>query len=155
MCKRDFVYIAIALKVSYTETLAPSFNIGQVSANIPAESSESAWMIDYPLGMQPSESSITIPSLVMLLALGPNGFPASTRTEPKPRPGQQLAVNYLPSLEQRSRLFWIIVGFSLILGVGLLDFLTGDEVAFSLFYLIPIALLTWPVDRCSQSTFLF
>jgi len=78
----NFSYMGIALKVSYTETLAPSFKIGQVCANITAESIESAWMIEYPLGMQPSESSIIIPSLVMLFTLGPNGFPASTRALP-------------------------------------------------------------------------
>jgi diguanylate cyclase (GGDEF)-like protein len=51
--------------------------------------------------------------------------------------------NFLAILETRSRFFWILIGCALIAGVGLLDFLTGDEVAFSLFYLIPIALLTW------------
>jgi hypothetical protein len=56
--------------------------MGQDCAILTAESSESAWMIEYPLGMQPSESSITIPSLLMLLAFGPNGFPASTSAFP-------------------------------------------------------------------------
>ncbi len=43
--------------------------------------------------------------------------------------------------------FWIIVGFALIGGVGILDFLTGYELTFSLFYLIPIALITWLTGR--------
>ena len=56
-------------------------------------------------------------------------------------------MNFLASLEKRSRLFWIIAGGILITAVGLLDYLTGDEVALSLFYLIPIVLLTWLAGR--------
>ena len=35
------------------------------------------------------------------------------------------------------------LGFTLIIVAGLLDYLTGYELAFSLFYLFPIALVTW------------
>jgi diguanylate cyclase (GGDEF)-like protein len=56
-------------------------------------------------------------------------------------------VNFLASLEKRGRLFWIIIGCALIAGVGFLDYLTGDEIALSLFYLIPITLLTWLAGR--------
>lgn len=35
------------------------------------------------------------------------------------------------------------MGFALIVAVGVIDFLTGYEIAFSLFYLIPISLVTW------------
>jgi diguanylate cyclase (GGDEF)-like protein len=56
-------------------------------------------------------------------------------------------VNFLLVLEKRSRFFLIIIGAALIAGVGVIDYLTGDEVALSLFYLIPIALLTWLVGR--------
>jgi diguanylate cyclase (GGDEF)-like protein len=56
-------------------------------------------------------------------------------------------LNFLVSLEKRSKLFWIVVGFALIGGVGILDFLTGYEFAFSLFYLIPISLVTWLTGR--------
>ena len=50
-------------------------------------------------------------------------------------------------LEKRSKLFWIVVGFALIGAIGILDFLTGYEFAFSLFYLIPISLLTWRLGQ--------
>lgn len=49
----------------------------------------------------------------------------------------------LSSFEARSQPFWAIAGFALIAVVGILDFLTGYEIAFSLFYLIPISLVTW------------
>ena len=56
-------------------------------------------------------------------------------------------MDFLASLEKRSKLFWIAVGFALIGAVGILDFLTGYEFSFSLFYLIPISLLTWLTGR--------
>ena len=56
-------------------------------------------------------------------------------------------MNFLASLEKRSRFFWIIVGCILIAGVGILDFSTGNEIVISLFYLIPIALVTWLVGQ--------
>jgi diguanylate cyclase (GGDEF)-like protein len=56
-------------------------------------------------------------------------------------------LNFLASLEKRSKLFVIAVGFALIGATGILDFLTGYEFAFSLFYLIPISLITWLTGR--------
>lgn len=56
-------------------------------------------------------------------------------------------MNFLVSLKKSNRFFWMIVGCILIAGVGMLDFLTGNEIAISLFYLIPIAMLTWLAGR--------
>jgi len=56
-------------------------------------------------------------------------------------------VNLFMTLEKRSKPFWSLVGFALIPGIGILDFVTGYEIAFSLFYLIPISLLTWVTGR--------
>jgi len=56
-------------------------------------------------------------------------------------------LNFSASLEKRSKLFVIAVGFALIGVTGILDFLTGYEFAFSLFYLIPISLVTWLTGR--------
>ena len=53
----------------------------------------------------------------------------------------------LSTLEGQSRSFWAITGLLLIAGVGLLDFFTGYEIAFSLFYLLPISLVTWFTGR--------
>lgn len=47
------------------------------------------------------------------------------------------------ALEKRSRLFRAVAGFVLVILVGILDYLTGYEYSFALFYLAPIALLTW------------
>jgi diguanylate cyclase (GGDEF)-like protein len=49
----------------------------------------------------------------------------------------------LELFERRSALFWIIIGSIFVVGVGISDILTGNEFAFSLFYLIPIFLVTW------------
>jgi len=53
----------------------------------------------------------------------------------------------IENLGQRSRLFWATVGLVLVAGVGVLDLLTGCELAFSLFYLAPISLVTWFAGR--------
>jgi diguanylate cyclase (GGDEF)-like protein len=50
-------------------------------------------------------------------------------------------------LENRSPLFWTLAGISIIGLLGLLDYATGNELTLSLFYLIPIALVTWAVNR--------
>jgi len=49
----------------------------------------------------------------------------------------------LSALEKEPRSFWVIVGSALLCSIGIADFLTGIEISFSLFYLIPIALITW------------
>jgi diguanylate cyclase (GGDEF)-like protein len=49
----------------------------------------------------------------------------------------------LNSLWKRSFFFWTITGLIGVAGVGIADFLTGWELAFSLFYLIPIVIVTW------------
>jgi GGDEF domain-containing protein len=41
----------------------------------------------------------------------------------------------------------IVLGFAIIGAIGLFDFLTGYEFAFSLFYVIPISLVTWFAGR--------
>lgn len=46
-------------------------------------------------------------------------------------------------LEKRSKLFWAAAGLGLVGGVGTIDVLTGYELAFSLFYLLPITSTTW------------
>jgi diguanylate cyclase (GGDEF)-like protein len=52
-------------------------------------------------------------------------------------------MNIMEYLENRTKSFWIIVGFVLIIGLGILDYLTGYEFSFSLFYLLPISLVVW------------
>ena len=49
----------------------------------------------------------------------------------------------ITSLEKLSKPVWIMGGLALLCGVGFLDYLTGTELSFSLFYLIPIAMLSW------------
>jgi diguanylate cyclase (GGDEF)-like protein len=52
-------------------------------------------------------------------------------------------VKAIAVLEKLSKTFWLITGFMLLCVVGILDYLTGYEFSFSLFYLFPIALFTW------------
>jgi diguanylate cyclase (GGDEF)-like protein len=49
----------------------------------------------------------------------------------------------LGALENRSRLFCVVTGLAGIGLVGLADYLTGNEISFSLFYLVPILLIAW------------
>ena len=56
-------------------------------------------------------------------------------------------MNIIKALEKHSRLFWGIVGGELVLVLGVIDYLTGYEISFSLFYLVPIVLVTWFVSR--------
>ena len=48
--------------------------------------------------------------------------------------------------EKAGKTFWVIVGILLLLIVAFLDFATGTELSFSIFYLIPIFLFTWMVN---------
>lgn len=52
-------------------------------------------------------------------------------------------MNVIAITEKVSRSLWITTGLSLLCAVGLLDYLTGYELSFALFYLFPIALVTW------------
>ena len=52
-------------------------------------------------------------------------------------------MNILVTLNNRSQTFWLITGLIGVVIVGFADYTTGREIAFSLFYLIPIVLVTW------------
>jgi diguanylate cyclase (GGDEF)-like protein len=56
-------------------------------------------------------------------------------------------MNTIAALEKAGKAFWITVGLILLGVVALLDYLTGYELSFSLFYLIPIALFSWFVNN--------
>jgi diguanylate cyclase (GGDEF)-like protein len=59
---------------------------------------------------------------------------------------EQRAKKIFELLESRSHLFWTVVGITIIGLLGILDYATGNEFSLSLFYLIPIVLVTWAVD---------
>jgi signal transduction histidine kinase len=50
-------------------------------------------------------------------------------------------------LGRQSRSYLLLLGFVLVILVGLLDYLTGPEISFSIFYLIPVCLVAWLVGR--------
>ncbi len=49
----------------------------------------------------------------------------------------------LQQLEEKSDLFWALIGLISIFIVGTIDWLTGSDISFSLFYLVPVCLVTW------------
>jgi diguanylate cyclase (GGDEF)-like protein len=55
----------------------------------------------------------------------------------------QKLVNFIKELEKINKSLWIAGGLFLLFVIALLDYLTGYELAFSLFYVIPIAMVTW------------
>jgi diguanylate cyclase (GGDEF)-like protein len=55
--------------------------------------------------------------------------------------------NLLASLRYKSHSFWLLTGLIGVAAVGVADYLTGREIAFSSFYLIPIMLVTWYLGR--------
>ena len=52
-------------------------------------------------------------------------------------------MNLISFLNKRSKILWGSTGFLLVILLGLVDYLTGYELSFSLFYLIPISLVAW------------
>jgi diguanylate cyclase (GGDEF)-like protein len=48
--------------------------------------------------------------------------------------------------EKRSKPFWVSVGIAFIIILGIIDYFSGYEISFSLFYLIPILLVVWYID---------
>jgi diguanylate cyclase (GGDEF)-like protein len=60
---------------------------------------------------------------------------------------EQKTKNFFETFENGSPLFWIVLGIASIGLIGGLDYLTGNEVAFSLFYLVPITMVTLAVDQ--------
>ena len=57
----------------------------------------------------------------------------------------------LASLEKQNRSLLVFAGFVLIGVIGFVDYLTGYEFAFSVFYVLPITLITWIASRSSSS----
>ena len=51
------------------------------------------------------------------------------------------------TLERKDPVFWAITGVVLVGVLGLLDYLTGNEIVFTLFYFIPIVLVTLAVSK--------
>src|SRR5437899_2055086 len=56
-------------------------------------------------------------------------------------------MNLVQNLERRARPFVMMAGLGFLLVVGMVDYLTGYEMSFSVFYLLAVALATWFVGR--------
>jgi diguanylate cyclase (GGDEF)-like protein len=53
---------------------------------------------------------------------------------------------FLLAMDKIGKPIWVILGILLLGIVALLDYFTGAELSFSIFYLIPIALFTWAIN---------
>jgi len=56
-------------------------------------------------------------------------------------------MNFVDVLDRQPRTLLLLAGFLLIAVVGLMDFTTGYELSFSVFYVLPISLVTWAGGR--------
>lgn len=56
-------------------------------------------------------------------------------------------MSVLESPDKPSKLLLVLAGFILIGMVGFVDYLTGSEIGFSIFYVLPISLITWITDK--------
>jgi signal transduction histidine kinase len=56
-------------------------------------------------------------------------------------------VRWLERLEQRSQRFLILAGLAVLVVIGIIDYLTGFEVLFSVFYLLEVAVAAWFVGK--------
>ncbi len=56
-------------------------------------------------------------------------------------------INLIQWLERRSRPVLVFVGLAVLLIIGLVDYLTGFEILFSVFYLLEVGLAAWFVGR--------
>ena len=52
-------------------------------------------------------------------------------------------MNLIAKLEKQNKPFLILLGFIAIGVIGIIDYLTGYEFSFSVFYVLPISLVTW------------
>jgi diguanylate cyclase (GGDEF)-like protein len=56
-------------------------------------------------------------------------------------------LRFLASLERQNKFAVLLAGFAIIGVIGVIDFASGYEFALSLFYVLPIALITWLTSR--------
>lgn len=59
----------------------------------------------------------------------------------------EISMKLLAALENRNKYQLILAGYILIFIIGLLDYFTGSELAFSVFYVIPIYLITFATNQ--------
>jgi len=56
-------------------------------------------------------------------------------------------MNISEYFSKKPKSFLMVIGVLLVLFIGVIDYLTGYEISFSIFYIIPIALIAWFVGR--------
>ena len=59
----------------------------------------------------------------------------------------EIMTNFFQSIDRRSRFFLILVSLAFLAAVGAIDYLTGFEISFSVFYLLGIGFATWFVGK--------
>jgi len=56
-------------------------------------------------------------------------------------------MNITEYLSKKPKSFLIAIGVFLVISIGVIDYLTGYEISFSIFYMLPITLIAWFVGR--------
>ncbi len=56
-------------------------------------------------------------------------------------------MNILANLEKQNKPFLVFAGFIFIGVIGFIDYLTGSDFSFSVFYILPISLITWTTNQ--------
>jgi hypothetical protein len=65
------------------------------------------------------------------------------------RPGRRLLLRVDEHIADRGPTVALVAGCALVLLIWLVDLLTGPRVSLSLFYLVPVAVVTWRLGRLS------
>ena len=71
------------------------------------------------------------------------GPPLARHFHVAPEDGPKGFVDYANALDRVAPLALYFIAFVLIAGVALIDIVTGPEIAFSIFYVLPVAMLAW------------
>ena len=70
-----------------------------------------------------------------------------TKTLPRVELKKDLFTSIIKYLNKQSKTFLFTVGFLSVLLVGIVDYITGEELSTSIFYLLPILFMTWFANR--------
>lgn len=56
-------------------------------------------------------------------------------------------MNTIKYLEKQTKIFHVFLGLALTASIGLIDFLVGPNVSLSIFYVIPLSMITWFIHK--------
>jgi len=109
------------------------------------------WPPPIPLEFAKSVHRMMTQNFNSFLCLFQSGYIILFKSEPTPLSvivqQQVKTLNILANLEKQSKPLLVFSGLILIGMIGLIDYLTGAALGFSVFYVLPISLVTWVTSR--------